>query len=244
MIEEHLVNKRILITGGAKRIGKELVLACAQSGASIILHHSSSEEEAANTAHQARQYGVNVEIIKADFSNPSEAVEIFEKFFNNDDNIFGLVNNASIFEPVKFADTTITSWQAHLNINLTMPFLLSQLLQRKIGNKLGRIVNILDWRALRPGKDHFPYTISKAALSSMTKSLALALSPNISVNGIALGAILPPSDNSDTTDIIKSVPAGRWASMKELTDTVLFLLSGPQYITGEIIHLDGGRHLV
>lgn len=244
MMDNDLLNKRILITGGARRIGKELVLACAQSGASIILHHSSSDDEASDTAHQARQYGVNVEIIKADFSNPVESIQLFEKYLENDKSLYGLVNNASIFEPIKFADTTITSWQAHLNINLTMPFLLSQLLQRKIGNKLGRIVNILDWRALRPGKDHFPYTISKAALSSMTKSLALALSPNISVNGIALGAILPPSDNSDTSDIIKSVPAGRWASMRELSDTVLFLLSGPQYITGEIIHLDGGRHLV
>ena len=113
-----------------------------------------------------------------------------------------------------------------------------------MGKGEGRIINILDWRALRPGKDHFPYTISKAALASMTKSMALALSPNISVNGIALGAILPPSDGNQTDELIRSVPIGRWAQMKEVTDTVLFLLSGPQYITGEIIHLDGGRHLV
>jgi pteridine reductase len=121
---------------------------------------------------------------------------------------------------------------------------------------------MLDWRALRPGKDHFAYTISKAALAAMTKSMALALAPEITVNGLALGAILPPaeenkppadpeganvqpsSQKSVLKSIINPVPAARWADIKEVTDTVSFLLSGPAYITGEIIHIDGGRHLV
>lgn len=239
-----LENKFVLITGGARRIGKEIVLACARSGASILLHHSSSYKEANQTANQVRELGVETEIIKADFSQPRDALNIFSECFEKIDNLWGLVNNASIFEPVKFNSTSLESWQTHIDINLTMPFLLSQLFKKKVDKGEGRIINILDWRALRPGKDHFPYTISKSALASMTKSMALALSPNISVNGIALGAILPPSDGNQTDELIRSVPIGRWAQMKEVTDTVLFLLSGPQYITGEIIHLDGGRHLV
>ncbi len=157
--------------------------------------------------------------------------------------MFALINNASVFEPGNFLETSYETWQSHFAVNLTTPFLLSQTFAKTLGEKTGRIINILDWRALRPGKDHFAYTISKAALASMTKALALALAPNITVNGLALGAILPPSDGGSTA-IIESVPAGRWAKIKELTDTVLFLLSGPQYITGEIIHLDGGRHLI
>src|SRR5262245_14600657 len=105
-------------------------------------------------------------------------------------------------------------------------------------------IHILDWRALRPGADHFPYTISKAALASMTKSLAVALAPRIIVNGLALGAILPPFHGKAKTDIIKNVPAGRWAEESEIEQALLFLLTYPAYITGEIIHLDGGRHLV
>ncbi|MGZ9165986.1 MAG: SDR family oxidoreductase, partial [Anaerolineales bacterium] len=107
-----------------------------------------------------------------------------------------------------------------------------------------RIVNILDWRALRPGADHFPYTISKSALAALTKSLAVALAPNIIVNGLALGAVLPPADRNVNPEITKSIPAKRWSKESEVEDALLFLLIGPAYITGEIIHVDGGRHLV
>jgi NAD(P)-dependent dehydrogenase (short-subunit alcohol dehydrogenase family) len=156
-----------------------------------------------------------------------------------------LVNNAAIFEPLTWDTTDLESWQRHQNINLTAPFMLSQAFARQLpsGNP-GRIVNILDWRALRPGADHLPYTISKAGLAALTKSLALALAPNIQVNGIAFGAVLPPSDAGDTSKVIQKVPAQRWAHMEEVIDTLLFLLAGPDYVTGEIIHLDGGRHLV
>jgi pteridine reductase len=108
----------------------------------------------------------------------------------------------------------------------------------------GRIVNILDWRALRPGRDHLPYTISKSALAALTQSLAAALAPQITVNALALGAILPPSDGSDTTGLLQFVPVRRWASLDEVDEALLFLLEGPAYITGEILHVDGGRHLV
>jgi pteridine reductase len=97
---------------------------------------------------------------------------------------------------------------------------------------------------LRPGADHFPYTISKAALAALTKSLAVALAPRITVNGLALGAILPPSDKPASDAIIKDVPAKRWSDEEELEQALIFLLAGPAYVTGEIIHVDGGRHLV
>ena len=139
--------------------------------------------------------------------------------------------------------TSLDGWQKHLQINLTAPFLLS-LAFAKQAPEGGRIVNILDWRALRPGADHFPYTISKAALAAMTQSLAVALAPKVIVNGLALGAILPPSDGNVKPDIIKNIPAKRWAEEQEVEQALLFALAGPAYITGEIFHLDGGRHLV
>jgi NAD(P)-dependent dehydrogenase (short-subunit alcohol dehydrogenase family) len=105
-------------------------------------------------------------------------------------------------------------------------------------------VNILDWRALRPGGSHLPYTISKAGLAALTSYLAIALAPNVTVNGLAFGAILPPSSGEPPPDLIRRVPAGRWAELFEVGEALLFLLDGPAYITGEILHLDGGRHLV
>ena len=239
-----LKKKRILITGAARRIGREFALAIARQHANVIIHHGHSTEEAQATAEEIRQIGSHADIIQADFSNPEKAIELFEAFFSNGDKIDAIVNNAAIFEPIKFKDTSLEDWEKHIKVNLTMPFLLSQLFARSIKNGNGKIINILDWRALRPGIDHFPYTISKTALAGMTRSLAYALAPTIQVNGIALGAILPPADGNQSNDIITQVPAKRWSTIKELTDTLLFLLNGPDYITGEIIHLDGGRHLV
>jgi pteridine reductase len=156
--------------------------------------------------------------------------------------LHGLVNSAAIFESLSLEATSVDDWQRHLQINLTAPFLLSQAFAMQAPDG-ARIVNILDWRALRPGADHFPYTISKAALAAMTKSLAVALAPKIIVNGLALGAILPPSDGKARPDIIKNVPAGRWAEQAEVEQTLVFALTCPAYILGEIIHVDGGRHL-
>jgi len=239
-----LEGKKVIITGSARRIGRELALASARAGASVIIHHNQSQKEAEQTANDISKLGRKAEIIRTDFSEPQKSRNIFNEVFQKNKNIFALVNNAAIFKPIKFADTSLDDWRIHMDINLTMPFLLSQLFASSIGKQKARIINILDWRALRPGYDHFPYTISKSALAALTQTLALSLAPNIQVNGIALGAILPPVDGAEEKGIISKVPAGRWASKAELSDAYLFLLQGPEYITGEIIHLDGGRHLV
>lgn len=239
-----LTGKTIVITGSARRLGRQFALAAAKAGGNVVIHHSNSPDEAQKTADEARAFGVSVKIIQADFSDSESALEGFKTLFDEDKHLFALINNAAIFKSLKWNNTSITEWERHMNINLTMPFFLSQSFARSLDERPGKIINILDWRAFRPGYGHFPYTISKAGLASVTKSLALSLAPNIQVNGLALGAILPPSDGADESDIIIKVPAGRWAKMDELIEIFLFLLSGPEYITGEIIHVDGGRHLV
>ncbi len=238
-----LKNRKILITGASKRIGREFALAAAREGAFIFLHYSTSEEEAQKTQQDILEVGGECECIQADFGNPQQAISVFEKLFTVHE-VYALVNNASIFMQNTLRDATLHDWDTHHTVNLTMPFLLTQTYANSPCNTSGRIINILDWRALRPGKDHFAYTISKAGLAALTQASALSLAPDFQVNGLALGAILPPSDGGDTSNIIKQVPAGRWANLDELTRTFLFLLSAPQYITGEIIHIDGGRHLV
>ena len=181
-------------------------------------------------------------IIQADLSASSQAETLISSA-SPDTPLYALVNSAAIFEPLSLEATSLDEWQRHLQINLTAPFLLSQAFARQAAPG-ARIVNILDWRALRPGADHFPYTISKAALAALTRSLAVALAPNITVNGLALGAILPPADGNKNPEIIKNVPLKRWANEGEVEQTLLFLLTCPPYITGEILHVDGGRHLI
>jgi NAD(P)-dependent dehydrogenase (short-subunit alcohol dehydrogenase family) len=241
-MSDPLKGKTILITGGAKRVGKIFTLACARAGADVVIHHGHSAEEAEATRQEIVGLGRKAWVVEADLNDPAQTGNLIA-LINESTVLHGLVNSAAIFEPISLDTTSLKDWQRHLQINLTAPFLLSQAFAKQAPEG-ARIVNILDWRALRPGADHFPYTISKAALAAMTKSLAVALAPKIVVNGLALGAILPPSDRKATPDIIKNVPAGRWAEQQEVEQALVFALTGPAYITGEVIHVDGGRHLV
>lgn len=238
-----LTGKTILITGAARRLGRLFALACGRAGADLILHHGHSPAEAESLRDELASFGAQAWILPADFSHPESASQLIERASELSP-LYGLVNSASIFEPLSMQDTSLEAWNNHLNINLTAPFLLSQAFAKHVNT--GRIINILDWRALRPGADHFPYTITKSALAAMTKSLAIALAPHITVNGLALGAILPPADQPSASEkIIEAVPIKRWSEAGEAEDALLFLLSSSSaYITGEIIHVDGGRHLV
>jgi len=238
-----LAGKNVLITGAAVRVGRAMALAVAHAGATVLIHYSDSEKEAEKLQADIRALGRDAHLLQADLSKPDETQRLIPRALEHG-SMYALVNSAAIFENLKLEDTDLEHWQHHLDINLTAPFLLSQAFWKAAKEKEGRIVNILDWRALRPGADHLPYTISKAALAALTQSLAVSMAPKVTVNGIALGAILPPKDKADMRSILRNVPAGRWAELDEVGKTLLFLLSGADYITGEIIYLDGGRHLI
>ena len=239
-----LSGRTVLITGAARRIGRALALACARSGAAIMIHYGTSEAPARQLQEEITQLGREAWVLQADLQNSAKVAGLIERAASFSP-LDVLINNAAIFEPLSLDETGLLDWQRHLAINLTAPFLLSQAFARQLPDgRTGQIVNLLDWRALRPKGDHFPYTVSKASLAGLTKSLAVALAPRITVNGLALGAILPPSSGAPDPQIPGSVPAGKWGTLQDVEAALLFLLSGASYITGEIIHVDGGRHLV
>jgi pteridine reductase len=245
MEELPLQDKSILITGAARRIGAALARACGRAGANIVLHYHHSEEDARALRTEIEAMGRKVWLHTADLRERVEVSNLMKLSAAEAGPLYALVNNAAIFEPLSMQQTTPGTWERHLAVNLTAPFLLSKAFAALVPQDgEGRIVNLVDWRALRPGADHFPYTLSKAALASLTKAMAAALAPNISVNGLALGAILPPTGQVTSPDILESIPAGRWGELPEVEAALLFLLTGPAYVTGEIIHVDGGRHLV
>lgn len=232
------------MTGAARRIGRALAMACAKAGADVVIHYGHSQLEAVQVEREIRSLGRQAWAIQADLGDPGQIAGLISEA-GKIGGLDGLINSAAIFEPRTVQDTTLTDWETHMAINLTAPFLLSQAFAKQIGTgKTGRIVNILDWRALRPEAGHFPYSVGKAALATMTRSLAIALAPGICVNGLALGAILPPADGVDSSGILETVPARRWGELREVEEALIFLLTGPTYITGEIIHVDGGRHLI
>ena len=244
MAEQILNGKTVLITGAARRIGRLLALACARAGADVVIHHGHSDADAESLRNEITGLGRQARVFQADLSDSSQARGLIP-LINESTPLHFLVNNAAIFESSSFESASLEQWDRHIAINLTAPFLLSQAFARQAQARQGaRIVNIVDWRALRPGADHFPYTVSKSALAAMTSSMAIALAPKIIVNGLALGAILPPSDGTANPNILQNIPLQRWANVDEVEQALLFLLTSPAYITGEIIHVDGGRHLV
>lgn len=239
-----LKGKTIIVTGGARRVGRVLALAAARTGANVVVHYGHAQNDAESTAKEIRALGVKAFLLQADLNDPKAAAELIARAAECGE-LFALVNSAAIFERCDWENTTLEAWNRHLMINLTAPFLLSQAFAKTLGpDSLGRIINIVDWRWQRPGADHLPYAISKSGLAALTQTLAVALAPRITVNALALGAALPPSDGASTTGILQSVPAGRWAGLDEVGDALTFLLEGPAYITGEILYVDGGRHLI
>lgn len=231
-----------LVTGAARRLGAAFARRLTGAGCDVCLHYGSTPAEGL-ASELAREHGVRTAAVQADLAEPGAAMALFERAVAALGPIDLLVNSASIFEPLDFAATDLADWERHLAVNLTAPFLISQAFARQRAGRPGVILNLLDWRALRPGADHFAYTISKAGLAAMTTSLAQALAPSIRVNGLALGAVLPPSGAAADDAPAAAAPLGRWATLQETTDALLFLLAGPDFITGEVLHLDGGRHL-
>ena len=239
-----LNHKLVLITGAAHRVGRELALAVARAGGDVVIHFNQSEADAKSLFTEIEAMGRRAFLLQADLNDPKQVETLVPSAYEHGP-LYALINNAAIFEPLTWETSTLEDWNHHMLVNLTVPFLLSQAFARLLPQgETGRIINLLDWRALRPGPDHLPYTVSKSALVALTHSLAIAFAPRITVNGLALGAVLPPTDGTASQKIIEKVPAGRWADLDEVSQTLLFLLEGPAYITGEIIHVDGGRHLI
>jgi pteridine reductase len=238
-----LLGKSVFITGAARRLGKSITLTAARLGADLVLHFGKSSSEIDETAKEVKKMGRSVTVVQGDLTNSSQVTQLIDSVITKT-SLYALINNASSFLSDDLQSTSLDSWNSTLQTNLTSPFIFCKHFAANYQlQSVGRIINLLDWRALRPGKDHFAYTISKAALAAMTKSLALSLAPAITVNAIALGAILPPEVGPENPAVLLSVPMNRWANLSELAKIIQFFLCGPETVTGEIIHLDGGRHL-
>ena len=189
--------------------------------------------------------GSDAVAIQADLSRPGKARTVIERATTRFGQVDILVNSAAIYEPGNWDDTTEANWDRHFAINLKAPFFLSQAFAAQVGRKrAGHVVNIADWRGVRPGPDHVAYTLTKAAIIAMTKSLAQALAPNIQVNAIALGLILPPPgrDQAYLEGLASQIPARRWGSPQEIANAMIFLLRS-DFVTGDLIFVTGGEHL-
>jgi len=240
-----LDRKVAVVTGGAVRLGKALALALAEQGARVAVHYASSAGPAETVVQEIKAMGSDAVAIQADLSRPGEARTVIERATTRFGQVDILVNSAAIYEPGNWDDTTEANWDRHFAINLKAPFFLSQAFAAQVGRKrAGHVVNIADWRGVRPGPDYVAYTLTKAAIIAMTKSLAQALAPNIQVNAIAPGLILPPPgrDQAYLEGLASQIPARRWGSPQEIANAMIFLLRS-DFVTGDLIFVTGGEHL-
>ena len=241
------MNKTVFITGAAKRIGKEIALSFKELGWNIIIHYNSSKEDALNLAKEINNANKNTAItVQGNLDVKEDVNAIIKEVLDAFPSIDLLINNASTFYPTPIDDISEEHWEKLVGSNLKGPLFLIQGLKQKLKESKGSIINITDTNLSKGVANYSIYSAAKAGLESITKGLARELAPEIKVNAIAPGAMLEPPDVTWTEEqknkVIESIPLKRMGSEKDIAEAVNFLAHS-QYITGQIIKVDGGRSL-
>ncbi len=238
--------KNVLITGAAKRIGATCARLLHKEGYNIFLHYRSSSTEAMQLCDELNQQRANsAKIMQANLLNMTELKSLAKAACLAWGGIDVLVNNASAFYPTAITDVTEQQWDELMGSNLKSPFFLAKALAKTLADNTGCIINIVDIHAER-GLNGYPvYSIAKAGLAAMTKILAKELGPTVRVNGVAPGAILWPEQLPEQTrqEILQRVALKRSGETIDIAKAVLFLINDANYMTGQILTVDGGRSL-
>ena len=231
----------MLITGGAKRIGRGIALRLAREGARVLIHYHSSEADARRTADECG----GAEIFRANLESVPEIEAMFREIDSRGERLDGLVNNAARFTRMDPLEITEKDWDFIHDVNLKAVFFVAkEAAKRMKAAGGGRIVNISSLGGLHPWGRHAHYCASKAGVIMLTKSLARARAPAVTVNSVAPGVIpFGEETRDDVANLIRSTPAGRPGSADEIADGVVFFLTASNFITGQILAVDGGLGL-
>ena len=244
MPEKSLLGKVALVTGAAKRIGRSVALRLAEEGADVVVNYRHSKDAAEQVVAQITAKGRRAAAIQGDVANRANVAALFAAIENDFQRLDILVNNAGMFFPSKFEDLTEDQWDTILDANLKSQFLCSQAaapLLRRSGS--GRIINFASLGGLLAWPAYTHYCVSKAGVIMLTRCLARALAPDITVNAIAPGTISFPGDAPELAeDFIRRAPLARTGGPEDIEDAVVFLAQSP-FVTGQVIVVDGGRTL-
>jgi NAD(P)-dependent dehydrogenase (short-subunit alcohol dehydrogenase family) len=238
-----LADQVALITGAAKRIGRSIALRLAADGADIVVNYASSKPEAEALVAEIKSSGRRAKAVKADVSHRSDVQKLFSAAENEFGRLDILVNNTGTFFPAKFEELTEEQWDQILNVNLKSQFLCAQSaapIMKRQGR--GRIINLSSLGGLLPWPAFTHYCVSKAGCIMLTRCLARALGPEILVNSVAPGTIQFPGEPPDE-DYIQRVPLHRTGTGDDIAQAVAYL-STTDFVTGQILVVDGGRSLV
>jgi len=241
----NLNGKVALVTGGAKRVGKAIVLALARRGCKLVVHYRTSQSEAEETVRELLAAGHEAMAIQADITQEADVERMIETAVAQFGRIDVLVNNAAVFFRTPVDTLTVDEWEQVMDVNLTGTFLCAQ----KVGLRMrdwgwGHIINMTDVAGLRPWADYIPYSVSKACVIALTQGLALELAPQVMVNAIVPGPVLFQEDTPEEVrqrEINKTL-VKRAGTPEEVAEVVVFVAES-DYSTGSLFHVDGGRSL-
>ncbi|MGE0825428.1 MAG: SDR family NAD(P)-dependent oxidoreductase [Candidatus Binatia bacterium] len=240
-----LTNKVVLVTGGAKRVGKAIVQAFASQGCIMAVHYHTSQSDAEVTVQALHAAGTRAIAVQGDLSQEADVDRVIETTVSHLGRIHVLVNNAALFYRTPLDSLTAADWQRMIDVNLTGTFMCAH----KIGLRMrtwgwGHIINIADVAGLRPWADYIPYSVSKACVLTLTQGLAMELAPQVMVNAIIPGPVLFQEDTPieiQQREVEKTL-VKRLGTPEEVARVVLFVAES-DYSTGGVFHVDGGRAL-
>lgn len=239
---DKLAGKTALVTGAARRIGRAVSVALAAAGANVVVHYRRSRVEAESLADDLRRRGVEAWTLEADLKDSAQAEDLLQKALALAGPVDILVNNASVFLKSRLGDLTPEALIDDMKVNALAPFLIAR--QFAGQGREGAIVNFLDTRVVDYDGEHVAYHLSKRLLLSLTRMMALESAPKVRVNAVAPGLILPPEgqDEGYLQRLAHTNPLQGYGSPDDVAGAVLFLLRS-KFVTGQIIFVDGGRHL-
>jgi pteridine reductase len=238
-----LPGKVALVTGAGRRLGRVLAQALAGRGMTVALHYHASEDGARSLEQEIRAGGGRAACFQADLTSAEAAQALPREVAGELGRLDVLVNSAAVMHRLNFEETTPAQWDAILNLNLRSLFFCAQGAAPALRAAGGKIVNLADLAGLEPWPGFVAHSISKAGVVMLTKVLARSLAPDVTVNAIAPGAVLVPEEYSDEerNRLVRSTPLRRLGSPSDVVAALLFLLEGGDYVTGDILVVDGGR---
>ena len=233
-----------LVTGAGRRVGRAVALALAARGMRVAVHYHASEAEAADTVRQAEALGTEARSLRADLRQPESAEQLVRDVVAQFGTLDVLINSAAIMLRTPLDEVTVEEWDETFSLNLRAPFFCARAAARVMRERGGVIVNIADLAGLETWPAYIPHGISKAGVIHMTRSLARALAPSVRVNAVAPGAVLLPESWSaaDAERLAGTTPLRRLGSPEDVAQAVSYLVDA-DYVTGETLIVDGGRHL-
>jgi pteridine reductase len=235
-----------LVTGAGVRVGRAIALCLARSGADIAIHYRTSKAPADELKAEIERIGRRAAALEADLSSPDDCRRLVKSVISTFGAVDWLIHSASVFHRKPLAETTDAIWDESLAVNARAGFLLAREAAPVLAQRRGRVVLVSDLMARQPQKAYVAHSVSKSAVEGLVRALAVALAPDVSVNGVAPGAVLVPEGTSaeESARFAKRVPLGRIGNPDDVARTVLFLCTGPSFITGQIVAADGGQSLI